>query len=443
MTARVTKTFGSSVLLWFREDVSRETARDYWRGPHGQIVARTPGFAEYRQHHFSANGAGLWPTTPGTETVIPDARRIDGMPEVLLAGPLAPMKGRAQSKQVFRDEANVFGRTVLYATLPWAGRSYDLRDRGKAGARSVVLLRRRTGLSAKAFAAYVTHQLGPALADDPAVHELRTQVFMPWKQSLWDTPGVAHDNPPETQFHASIVIGFADTDAMARYFGSPEVAAMSAVIAEHCAAVHAYPVEATYAYVVDGRVTLPQVAPVPKPALAPVRRILPPVPTRATQPTSATPFPPARLLKLSGHGPEDVVADADGRLVCSLADGRIVRVDPATGVEDTIGDTGGRPLGLEVEGDGRLLVCDARRGLLRLDPVTGSLEVLVREVEDIPLRFCSNATAAQDGTIWFTESTSGRVARIATNVLSNLSHIENAFGPQIGADCIDTSDFTA
>ncbi len=36
----------------------------------------------------------------------------------------------------------------------------------------------------------------------------------------------------------------------------------------------------------------------------------------------------------------------------------------------------------------------------------------------------------------------GRVARIATSSYNDLSHVENAFGLQIGADCIDTSDFT-
>ena len=43
---------------------------------------------------------------------------------------------------------------------------------------------------------------------------------------------------------------------------------------------------------------------------------------------------------------------------------------------DRVGDTGGRPLGLELLPDGRLLVCDARRGLLALDPRTGAIEEL-------------------------------------------------------------------
>jgi sugar lactone lactonase YvrE len=101
-----------------------------------------------------------------------------------------------------------------------------------------------------------------------------------------------------------------------------------------------------------------------------------------------------------------VVVDREGRLLCGLAGGQIVRVQPESGEVETIGDTGGRPLGLEVAPDGRVLVCDSHRGLLALDPVTGSIDSLVRQVDGVPLRFCSNAAAQSDGTIWFTEASS-------------------------------------
>ncbi|MFD9483025.1 SMP-30/gluconolactonase/LRE family protein [Streptomyces sp. NPDC059991] len=69
------------------------------------------------------------------------------------------------------------------------------------------------------------------------------------------------------------------------------------------------------------------------------------------------------------------------------------------------GRTGGRPLGLEVLPDGRLLVCDAERGLLRLDPDgKQGVEMLADSVAGAPLRFCSNAVAASDGTVYFTVS---------------------------------------
>lgn len=124
-----------------------------------------------------------------------------------------------------------------------------------------------------------------------------------------------------------------------------------------------------------------------------------------------TEMPPLRLVGIGGSGPEDVVADAAGRVLTGTADGRILRVTLGgprtdTGVEE-IARTGGRPLGLEVLPDGRVLVCDAERGLLRLTPErSAACEVLVGSVDGVPLRFCSNAAAASDGTVYFTAASS-------------------------------------
>jgi sugar lactone lactonase YvrE len=144
---------------------------------------------------------------------------------------------------------------------------------------------------------------------------------------------------------------------------------------------------------------------VSKPPIDPViRRDIPEPPARAKRKTSETPFPPARLVPLSGDAAEDAVSGGDGRVFTGVEGGRILRVDIDRQVEETVGDTGGRPLGLELLPGGRLLVCDSHRGLLRLDPETREIETLVAEVDDVPLRFCSNAAAASDGTIWFTQS---------------------------------------
>ncbi|WP_024796941.1 SMP-30/gluconolactonase/LRE family protein [Tomitella biformata] len=141
-----------------------------------------------------------------------------------------------------------------------------------------------------------------------------------------------------------------------------------------------------------------------KPPIAPVIRKLPPAPARSREPHGPDQFPSATLIPLPGEAPEDVVIDAQGLVVCGVVDGRILRVDPATGGVELIGRVAGRPLGLEAMPDGSVLVCDSEHGLLRLDPDTGTLETLVGEVAGSPLRFCSNVTAASDGTLWFTQS---------------------------------------
>lgn len=111
-----------------------------------------------------------------------------------------------------------------------------------------------------------------------------------------------------------------------------------------------------------------------------------------------------RRLVTGGHGPEDVVFDAAGRVLTGLTDGRVVRIDPVTGSRTTVAGTGGRPLGLDVAADGSVLVCDHDRGLLRIDG-TGAVEVLADLHGGRAIRFASNVAHSTDGTVWFTTST--------------------------------------
>ena len=111
-------------------------------------------------------------------------------------------------------------------------------------------------------------------------------------------------------------------------------------------------------------------------------------------------------LELPGIGPEDVVLDGDGRILTGVADGRILRVHPATGAVETVAHTGGRPLGLEWCTNDRLLVCDSERGLLQIDlDAGGTPTTLVADVDGVPLTFASNVVEAPDGTIYFSAST--------------------------------------
>jgi sugar lactone lactonase YvrE len=113
---------------------------------------------------------------------------------------------------------------------------------------------------------------------------------------------------------------------------------------------------------------------------------------------------PLTVLPVPGHGAEDVVVDADGWVLTGTDDGVVWRVRPDGGRIDRVGDTGGRPLGLELLPDGRVLVCDARRGLLALDPRSGSVEELTTLVHGQRMEFCNNAAVHSGGDIWFTDS---------------------------------------
>jgi sugar lactone lactonase YvrE len=109
----------------------------------------------------------------------------------------------------------------------------------------------------------------------------------------------------------------------------------------------------------------------------------------------------------SGSGPEDVAVDPAGRLVSGDWQGHLWRwpADPRPDQPpQLLAETGGRPLGIEVDPrDGSLVVCDSFRGLLRVTE-DGAITQLCTEVAGRPLRLCNNATIAADGTVFFTDS---------------------------------------
>ena len=119
----------------------------------------------------------------------------------------------------------------------------------------------------------------------------------------------------------------------------------------------------------------------------------------------ATPLTGAlTVIPVPGHGAEDVLVDDQGWVYTGTEDGSVFKVRPDGNQVERIGNTGGRPLGLEFLPDGRILVCDARSGLLALDPENGKVEVLTGLVGGQRMVFCNNAAVAASGDIYFTDS---------------------------------------
>lgn len=112
-----------------------------------------------------------------------------------------------------------------------------------------------------------------------------------------------------------------------------------------------------------------------------------------------------RLAAGELDGPEAIALDAQGRVVTGTADGRIARLDPATGRVEVIAATGGRPLGLAYDREGGLYVCDVLRGLLRLAP-SGELRVLATAHGGVPFGFIDDVDVAPDGTVYFSDASS-------------------------------------
>ena len=108
-----------------------------------------------------------------------------------------------------------------------------------------------------------------------------------------------------------------------------------------------------------------------------------------------------------GNAPDDVSPETaaldprDGRIYTGLANGWIVRLDPASGRVERVADVGKRPLGIVVAPDGTLYVAHTTRGVLAI-----GADGKARPVADCgadPLRgFTDSLVLAADGAIWFT-----------------------------------------
>lgn len=115
----------------------------------------------------------------------------------------------------------------------------------------------------------------------------------------------------------------------------------------------------------------------------------------------------ADLLPLpdGAHGPEDVLVHPSDRVISGAEDGRLWwwPVDAPAGTRPRLlAETGGRPLGIELDPhDGSLVVCDAYRGLLRVT-LDGAVHELTGSAP--PVHLADNSTVARDGTIYFTDS---------------------------------------
>jgi sugar lactone lactonase YvrE len=128
-------------------------------------------------------------------------------------------------------------------------------------------------------------------------------------------------------------------------------------------------------------------------------------------PALAGPYAPNERLKDieklaldAGQGPEGVSLDVQRRVIAGYADGRIVRLDPASDRIEELANTGGRPLGTAVAADGTIFIADAVKGLMELAP-SGALRVLSGELEGAAYRFVDDVAVSADGAqLYFTDA---------------------------------------
>ncbi len=110
-----------------------------------------------------------------------------------------------------------------------------------------------------------------------------------------------------------------------------------------------------------------------------------------------------RRIEVPAMGAEDVLVDEEGHVWTGTEDGSVFRISP-NGSLVRIGNTGGRPLGLELLDAEHILVCDAEKGLLAMNRTTGVVRRLATEVAGTAILVCNNAAVATNGDVWFSDS---------------------------------------
>ncbi|MFT5222390.1 MAG: sugar lactone lactonase YvrE [Glaciecola sp.] len=111
-----------------------------------------------------------------------------------------------------------------------------------------------------------------------------------------------------------------------------------------------------------------------------------------------------RVIPVPGEGPEDLTFAPDGTAYTGVEDGRILSLAPGATSWITVGNTGGRPGGLQLDATGAIIAADYRLGLVRMDAATGESQVLTDRVKGERLRCCNNVDIHADGRIFFSSS---------------------------------------
>jgi len=110
-----------------------------------------------------------------------------------------------------------------------------------------------------------------------------------------------------------------------------------------------------------------------------------------------------RLPLKDNHGPEDAALWQD--LIYTVSqEGDILGINPETKAVTRLVNTGGVPLGIEVNpADNHLIVADAYKGLVSISP-SGAMTVLTNSVDGTPILYADDVDIADDGVMYFSDA---------------------------------------
>lgn len=130
-------------------------------------------------------------------------------------------------------------------------------------------------------------------------------------------------------------------------------------------------------------------------------------------------------------GPEHVARAKDGMLYIAVDGGRLLRLDPGSGVVTQFAAGGGRILGFDFDDKGQIIAADAMRGLIAIGS-DGKSVLLTDKVDGLSgsaaqIRYANSVVVARSGKIYFSDSSTRFGARefggtFAASILDILEH---------------------
>jgi hypothetical protein len=251
------------VLLWKRKSINLETFDDYWRDVHGPVCARLPGQFQYWQFHVGHNVGGIFPEVEGVDYNTAEQDQFDGIAELTFRSVADRQIWFDASTILMDDEHNIFSKGIGYVTEPDNSKTYvDGIDIGNPNGdmdiiKFHVMVRQVPGVSTADFRRYMTNIFAANIMRSNKVLKFRLHLLEPPDVSRPDAAGVAHSEPPESQYQAAFEIAFRNNLDMETFFASHEYAEAVRNQASYVKQVCPFPERDTYTFVYDGYITLP------------------------------------------------------------------------------------------------------------------------------------------------------------------------------------------
>lgn len=111
-----------------------------------------------------------------------------------------------------------------------------------------------------------------------------------------------------------------------------------------------------------------------------------------------------RLFEGQCYKCEDLAIDTFGRVYGGAETGEVYRFDLEKGTREELVNTGGRPLGLDMDTLGNLIIADTEKGLWSLNPNTKELTLLTDKFGDYRIKFADDVEVADDGMMYFSDA---------------------------------------